>query len=194
MQHFSQNIALFTAPALKNSRKLFQEYGLYIFSDSSESGFKEEVVSQATHIWLGEKYLCQWDEWSLGKYVKISLIGEILERWNFEIDFEWEKVTKIFHNPSKNVSDKTLLEFMQKFLEESRFYKENGELKFWTQKKWKYMFVSPENIISLSENVLYPSNSVVSFVLNVDENNKYIKSDKLIKTIRFNEKFHIDVL
>lgn len=83
---------------------------------------------------------------------------------------------------------------MQKFLEESRFYKENGELKFWTQKKWKYMFVSPENIISLSENVLYPSKSVVSFVLNVDENNKYIKSDKLIKTIRFNEKFHIDVL
>ena len=156
MQHFSQNIALFTAPALKNSRKLFQEYGLYIFSDSSESGFKEEVVSQATHIWLGEKYLCQWDEWSLGKYVKISLIGEILE--------------------------------------ESRFYKENWELKFWTQKKWKYMFVSPENIISLSENVLYPSKSVVSFVLNVDENNKYIKSDKLIKTIRFNEKFHIDVL
>jgi|GEM_PF-3325235 hypothetical protein len=56
------------------------------------------------------------------------------------------------------------------------------------------MFVSPENIISLSENVLYPSKSVVSFVLNVDENNKYIKSDKLIKTIRFNEKFHIDVL
>lgn len=192
MQHFSQNIALFTAPALKNSRKIFQEYGLYIFSDSSESGFKEEVVSQATHIGLGEKYACQWDEWNVDKYVKISLIGEILERWNFEIDFEWEKVTKIFHNPSKNISDKTLLDFMQKFLEESIFYKENGELKFWTQKKWKYIFVNPENIISLSENVLYPSKSVASFVLNVDNDGKYIESKHFINTLKISENVYLN--
>lgn len=194
MQHFSQNIALFTAPALKNSRKLFQEYGLYIFSDSSESGFKEEVVSQATHIWLGEKYLCQWDEWSLGKYVKISLIGEILERWNFEIDFEWEKVTKIFNNSSKSLSDSFLLDYMQKFIENSIFCKADWELASSTERKWRYIYTKPKNIIHIQENILHPSKSLVSFALNVDENNKYIKSDKLIKTIRFNEKFHIDVL
>lgn len=79
MTIFSENIALFTVPALKNSRKLFLEFWLYIFSNNPESSFKEEIYSQATHIWLGEKFLAEWNENNSGKYVKISLIERNLK-------------------------------------------------------------------------------------------------------------------
>lgn len=193
MNNFSQYIALFTAPAVKSSRKLFQEYGMYVFSDNLESNFKEEVYNQATHIWLGERFVCKADEWDFGKYIKVSLIWDICETWNFEIDFEWEKITKIFNNSSKSLSDSFLLDYMEKFIENSIFCKEDWELASSTERKWRYIYAKPKNIIHIQENILHPSKSLASFALNVDENNKYIKSDKLIKTIRFNEKFHIDV-
>lgn len=167
---------------------------MYVFSDNSESNFKEEVYNQATHIWLGERFVCKADEWGFEKYINVSLIWYICETWNFEIDFEWEKITKIFNNSSKSFSDSFLLDYMQKFIENSIFCKEDWELASSTERKWRYIYTKPKNIIHIQENILHPSKSLVSFALNVDENNKYIKSDKLIKTIRFNEKFHIDVL
>ena len=46
MNNFSQYIALFTAPAVKSSRKLFQEYGLYVFSDNPERFLKKSFTNK----------------------------------------------------------------------------------------------------------------------------------------------------
>lgn len=193
MNNLNPYVILFTAPALKNSRKLFQEYGLYVFSDSSESGFKEEIYKQATYIGLGERFICKADEWSIEKYVKVSLVWEIVETWSFEIDFTKEEVTKITEAASKHLPDNKILEFMQKFIEESIFSKDNWELKFWTQKKWRFIYAKSENIIHIQENILYPSKQITFLLLNVDENNKYIQAKELITTIKISENVFLDL-
>lgn len=190
MTIFSENVATFTAPALKNSRQIFRDLGLYIFADSEESGFEEEIFSQATHIWLGEQFFAEWDENNSGKYIKISLIGEIEEIWNFSVEFSEWKITKITNLYGK-IDAKIIWDCMQRFIEETYFMKDYG-ISNNLPKNWKFIFAKPETIISISENILYPSKEIISFPLNIDKNGKYIKADNLVKTIKFNEKFRID--
>lgn len=193
MTIFSENIALFTAPALKNSKKIFRKSWLYFFSDSEESGFKEEIYSQATHIWLGEKFIAEWDENNSGKYVKISSIGEIEEIWSFSVELlEWKitKITKLQGNFDKEI----LLERMKDFIEETYFTKDN-RISNNLSKNWKFIFAKTENIISISENILYPSKSLVSFplnILNIEKKKIYIPAIDIINTIKISENVYLD--
>lgn len=193
MQNISENIALFTAPALKNSKKLFLDFWLYIFSNNPESSFKEEIYSQATHIWLWEKFLAEWDEETRWKYVKISYIWKIEEFWSFEIILQWNKIINIENNSSKIISNSKILEFMQIFIERSIYCKEDWTLSNDIEKNWRFIYVNPENIITITENILYPSKSLVSFPLNTDINGKYIHSKDLINTIKISENAFLDL-
>lgn len=192
MKNISENIALFTAPALKNSRKLFLEFWLYVFSNSLESSFKEEIYSKASYLWLWEKFIAEWDEETKWKYVKVDFIGKIEKTWNFEIDFQDSKVTKIIDNESKYLSDSTLIEFIQRFVEETSYMKDYGISNNFS-KKFRFIYVKPEKIIKINENILYPSKSLVSFPLNVDINGKYIESKNIINTIKISENTFLDL-
>lgn len=192
MKNISENIALFTAPALKNSRKLFLEFWLYIFSNSLESSFKEEIYSKASYLWLWEKFIAEWDEETKWKYVKVDFIGKIEEIWNFEIDFQDSKVTKIIDNKSKNLSNSTLIEFIQRFVEETSYMKDYGISNNFS-KKFRFIYAKPEKIIKINENILYPSKSLVSFPLNIDINGKYIESKNIINTIKISENTFLDL-
>lgn len=192
MKNISENIALFTAPALKNSRKLFLEFWLYVFSNSLESSFKEEIYLKASYLWLWEKFIAEWDEETKWKYVKVDFIGKIEETWNFEIDFQDSKVTKIIDNESKYLSDSTLIEFIQRFVEETSYMKDYG-ISYNFSKKFRFIYVKPEKIIKINENILYPSKSLVSFPLNVDINGKYIESKNIINTIKISENTFLDL-
>lgn len=192
MKNISENIALFTAPALKNSRKLFLEFWLYVFSNSLESSFKEEIYSKASYLWLWEKFIAEWDEETKWKYLKVDFIGKIEEIWNFEIDFQDSKVTKIIDNKSKNLSNSTLIEFIQRFVEETSYMKDYGISNNFS-KKFRFIYVKPEKIIKINENILYPSKSLVSFPLNVDINGKYIESKNIINTIKISENTFLDL-
>lgn len=192
MKNISENIALFTVPALKNSRKLFLEFWLYVFSNSLESSFKEEIYLKASYLWLWEKFIAEWDEETKWKYVKVDFIGKIEETWNFEIDFQDSKVTKIIDNESKYLSDSTLIEFIQRFVEETSYMKDYG-ISYNFSKKFRFIYVKPEKIIKINENILYPSKSLVSFPLNVDINGKYIESKNIINTIKISENTFLDL-
>lgn len=192
MKNISENIALFTAPALKNSRKLFLEFWLYVFSNSLESSFKEEIYSKASYLWLWEKFIAEWDEETKWKYLKVDFIGKIEEIWNFEIDFQDSKVTKIIDNKSKNLSNSTLIEFIQRFVEETSYMKDYGISNNFS-KKFRFIYAKPEKIIKINENILYPSKSLVSFPLNVDINGKYIESRNIINTIKISENTFLDL-
>lgn len=193
MQNFSQNIPLFTATALTHTKKLFLEYGIYVFSDNSASKFKSEIYNQATHIGIWEKFDCQWDEWTFGKFVKIEFIGKILETGSFKIDFQWDKITNIIENSSKIINNTKMLAFMQSFMERSVYCKDNWEFSASTEKRWRFICVNPDKVITINENILYPSKSLVSFSLNIDKNKEYIPAKEIINTIQISENAFLDL-
>lgn len=192
MTTFYENIALFTSPAVKSSRQLFRGYWIYIFSDTEESNFNEEIYSEATHIWLGEKFLAEGDENTSWKYVKISVIWEIAETGSFSVDFEEWKLKAITYLESKLLSKEIMFKYMEKFMEGSMFYTKNETISPRAHKNWRFIYAKMDSLISISENILYPSKNTVSFPLNIDKNGKYLEAKNFINTLKISENVYLD--
>lgn len=59
-------------------------------------------------------------------------------------------------------------------------------------RNWVFIHVNPKNIISITENILYPSKNIVSFPLNTDINGNYIHSKDVINTIKISENVYLE--
>ncbi len=180
----------FVASAVRTSIETFIQFGFYFFSNTKTSTFKDEEIEKAEYFAIWNDYNLRHHDFSKeNKYVQPEFIGKIVFRWCFSIEHNKKEVTKILplKKLSEWISEETILNTMNFFLENTYFVKLDNTFMESTPKEWRFIYVNPKNILEYNEDILLPQKKTVPLDLHYTRKWKIIPYSKLVGLQRIND-------
>lgn len=164
-------VSTYTVPAWEDSISSFKNYKCYFFSDIWDWKFNTDEIKKSDYLGLWTTHKA--DDWN---YVKIKYVWDIKDINKFDINYDDTSITFKDLELSSEVK--------RAFKVHIDAFHRYSNWNIWadTPLSWNYILVN--NPIKVEENILYPLRKVVPFALNIDKENKYIKLDRFLDTIK----------